>query len=299
MVHSLSIPVLQWISKCFCLITSLCIGSNLKFVQAIYLCNFNKIMIKNKFAAHRLTFASFSILVSIFRIGKKNHNVKFALKKYDVSKQSLNISLNPFHFHPLFVYGCKNNHFVHSFFFVRLPDFYYIFIYFTVRIFFPQLFQKLVRKAKKFFSKPKRKFANSFKFWQPIYTAFKFEKLLKGKHNKFPCDFNSQLKKARKKTSTALKQVQPKANIKWSFRFSRFFLFSKWSIFMRLSFIRKDFDSNFIKHWFIFLFSILRFSQSTWSLANVLRILPSIAAHHSHNLFFSLSFHTFFLLFFF
>lgn len=147
------------------------------------------------------------------------------------------------------------------FFSVRLPDFYYIFIYFTVRIFFSQLFRKLVRKAKKFFSKPKRKFANSFKFWQPIYTDFKFEKLLKGKHNKFPCDFNSQLKKAVEKT-----QVRPsnKFNRKRilngrsvSSVFFSFSMFLKWSIFYAIVIHSKRFRFKLhqtLIH--IFLFSI-------------------------------------------
>lgn len=67
-------------------------------------------------------------------------------------------------------------------------------------------------ESEKVFSKPKRKFANSFKFWQPIYTAFKFEKLLKRKYNKFPCDFNSQLKKTKRERqkSAPLKQIQQK-----------------------------------------------------------------------------------------
>lgn len=118
---------------------------------------------------------------------------KISLKKNDMSEQSLNISLNTFH--PLFVYGCKNNisfilFFAALFLFTMVVVFCFSLSLLTV--------SKTRAKSEKLFSKPKRKFANSFKFWQPICTAFKFEKLLKGKHNKFPCDFNSQLKKTKK-----------------------------------------------------------------------------------------------------
>lgn len=125
---------------------------------------------------------------------------KFALKKNDMSEQSLNISLNTFH--PHFVYGCKNNisfilFLAARFFFISARSISRWWSCF-VSLYHSWLFQKTRAKSEKLFSKPKRKFANSFKFWQPICTAFKFEKLLKGKHNKFPCDFNSQLKKTKK-----------------------------------------------------------------------------------------------------
>lgn len=78
---------------------------------------------------------------------------KFALKKNDMSEQSLNISLNTFH--PLFVYGCKNNI---SFILFFAALFFYscsFFIHDGGRVLFLSItldcFKKLERKAKNFF----------------------------------------------------------------------------------------------------------------------------------------------------